>query len=68
MHEEKKNPYDRFAIFGSGKMPGKIGCIVVRHIPRELSRYMWYALDSGTILLEKVISDKYKPSPFFKED
>ena len=42
---------------------GKIGHAEVGHIPRELSRYMWYALDGGTIISRKVISDKYKPPP-----
>jgi len=63
---EEKNPYDRFAISGSAKIPGKIGRVVVGHILRELSRYMWYALDSGAIISGKVISDKYKPSPLFQ--
>ena len=63
---EKKRPYDRFAISGSAKIPGKIGHIVAGHIPRELSRYMWYALDTGTIISGKVIPDKYKPSPLFQ--
>ena len=62
----KKNPYDRFANSGSAKIPGKIGRVVVGHIPRELSRYMWYALDSGVIIPGKVISDKHKPSPLFQ--
>ena len=52
---EEKNPYDRFAISGSAKIPGKMGCVVVGDIPRVLSRYMWYALDSGTIILGKVV-------------
>ena len=39
---------------------------MVGNIPRELSRYMWSALDSGTIISGKVISDKYKPSPLFE--
>ena len=58
--------HDRFAISGSAKIPGKIGCVVVGHIPRELSRYVWCALDSGAIISGKVISDKYKPSPLFQ--
>ena len=63
---EEKNPGDRFAISGSAKTRGKIGHLVARHIPQELSRYMWYALDSGAIILRTVISDKYKPSsPLF---
>ena len=64
--QEEKNSHDRFAISGSAKIPGKIGRVVVGHIPRELSRYMWYALDSGVIIPGKVISDKHKPSPLFQ--
>ena len=64
---EEKNIYDRFAISGSSKIPGKIGRVVVGHIPRQLSRYMWYTLDSGAIISGKVISDKYKPSHLFQE-
>ena len=56
--QEEKNPYDRFAISGLPKIPGKIGCLVVEHIPRELRRYMWYALDSGAIISGNFISDK----------
>ena len=63
---EEKSPYDRFAISGSAKIPGKIGCVVVGHIPWGLSRYMRYALDSGAIISGKVISDKYKPSPLIQ--
>ena len=62
---EQKSPYDRFNISGSAKIPGKIGCVVVGHILREVSRYMWYALDSGAIISRKVISDKYKLSLLF---
>ena len=64
--QEEKNPYDRFAISGLPKIPGKIGCLVVEDIPRELRRYMWYALDSGAIISGNVISDKEKPSPLFQ--
>ena len=62
---EEKNPYDRFAISGSAKIPEKIGRVVVGHIPRELNRYMWYALDSGVIISGKVISSHRL---CFKED
>ena len=63
---KEKNPYGRFAMFGSAKIPGKIGRVVVGHISRELSRYIRYALVSGAIISGKVISDKYKPSPLFQ--
>ena len=35
---EEKNPYDRFAVSRSAKIPGKIGDVVIGYIPRELSR------------------------------
>ena len=44
----------------------KIDRVVVGHIPRKLSRYKWYALDSGAIISRKVMSDKYKPSLLFQ--
>ena len=47
---EEKNPYNRFAISGLAKTPGKIGRVVVGHILWELSRYVWYALDSEAIV------------------
>ena len=65
---EEKIPHVRFPISGSAKIPGKWGRVVVGHIPQELSRHMWYALDSGAIILGKVISDKYNPLPLLKED
>ena len=34
---------------------GKIGHAEVGQIPRELSRYMWYALDGGTIISRNYI-------------
>ena len=64
--QEEKNSYDRFAISGSAKTPGKIGRAEVRHILWELNRYIWDTLDSGVIIWRKVLSDKYKPSPLFQ--
>ena len=64
--QEEKNPYDKFAISGSAKTTGKIVHVVVWNIPQQLSRYMWYALDTGAITSGKVISDKYKPWPLFQ--
>ena len=62
---EEKNPYDRFAISGSAKIPGKIGRVVVGHIPRELSGYMWYALD---LYREKLYQINTSHRLCFKED
>ena len=55
---DQKNLYDGFAISSSAKIPGKLGSVVIGPIPGELSRFMWYALDSWTIILGKVILDK----------
>ena len=44
---EHNNPRDKFAVFGKVTMKGKIGLIVVGHVPRELSRYTWYAIQEG---------------------
>ena len=63
---EEKNPYERLAISGSAKISGTKGRAVVGHIPRELSRYMWHALDSGAIISRKVISDEYRPWCLFQ--
>ena len=43
LKREHKNPCDKFAVAGKVTMKGKIGLIVVGHVPRELSRYMWYS-------------------------
>jgi hypothetical protein len=64
--QEKNNKYDRYAVSGSARIPGKIGRVVVGHIPRELSRYIWYALEDEAIVSGKVISEKYKSSPLFQ--
>ena len=36
---EHNNPYDEFVVAGKVTMKGKIGLIVVGHVPRDLSRY-----------------------------
>ena len=48
---EHNNPRDKFAVFGKVTMKGKIGLIVVGHVPSELSRYTWYAIQEGPSLL-----------------
>ena len=45
--QERDNEYDRFAVCGLVKIPGKIELTIVGHIPREISRYVWYALEEG---------------------
>ena len=44
---EHKNPYNNFAIPGKVTMKEKIGLIAAGHVPRELSRYIWFSLEKG---------------------
>ena len=47
LKREHKNPHNKFAVAGKVTMNGKIGLIVVGHVPRELSRYVWYSIQEG---------------------
>ena len=47
LKREHKNLHDKFAVAGKVTMKGKIGLIVVGHVPRELSRYVWYSIQEG---------------------
>ena len=44
---ENYNLYDKFVVAGKVTMKVKIGLIVVGHIPRELSRYIWFSIEEG---------------------
>ena len=44
LKREHKNPHDKFAVAGKVTMKGNIGLIVVGHVPRELSRYVWCSI------------------------
>ena len=35
---EEKKSYDQFTVSGPAKIPGKLGDLVVGHIPQELTR------------------------------
>ena len=49
-HLEFDNDFDRFAVTGKTLLPGKLAPSIVRHVPHELSRYIWYALRYGAII------------------
>ena len=44
---ENNNPYDTFAVPGKVMMKGKIGLIVVGHVPKEFSWYIWFSIGEG---------------------
>ena len=59
--QEKDNKHDRFAV--AGQTTGTIFPSTVGHIPIELSRYIWHALQREAIIKGEVTAIKYKPSP-----
>ena len=60
---EKKNAHDRFAVVGMAMLPGKLAPVIVGHIPRELSRYVWFAILTGAEFNGKVKNTEPKLSP-----
>ena len=47
-------------------LPGTLDLTIVGHIPRELSRYIWFALQLGAGITGKVKSDRHRPSPLLQ--
>ena len=60
-HREIDNDFDRFAVSGKTLLPGKLAPSIV--VPRELSRYICYALRYGAIITAKVKEEGPKRSP-----
>ena len=60
---EHDNRHDKFAVAGKTMVKGKIGLIIVGHIPRELSRYTWYAIQEEVKFEAVVHEAKPKLSP-----
>ena len=46
-HRDFDNDFDRFAVAGETPLPGKLAPPTMEHVPRQLSRYNWYALRYG---------------------
>ena len=63
---EWDNGHDDFAVAGYARLPGRPRMSVVGHIPRELSRHIWFALDLGARVTGKIKSDQYRPSPLLQ--
>ena len=47
-------------------MKGKIGLIVVGHLPRELSRYIWFSIGEGAKFEAEVHKEKPMASPLVR--
>jgi hypothetical protein len=60
---EHNNKHDNFAVAGKTLLKGRIGPITVGHVPRELSRHTWYAIQCGAQFEAAVHDTKARPSP-----
>ena len=60
--QEHANPHDQFAVAGQTLLNGRRS-ITVGHVPREVSRYIWYALEYGAIITARVSDPTPKRSP-----
>ena len=63
---ELDNPYDRFAVARKIKLPGKLRAVIIGHVPREMSRHVWYAIREGTKFSVMVRSVTPRPSPLLQ--
>ena len=59
--KEQDNIHDNFAGYAK---PGRLIPSIVGHVPHELSRHIWYALEYGAIM--KVRSERHRPSPLLQ--
>ena len=66
LKREHDNVHDRFAVSGLTTLRGRLAPVVVGHIPRELSRYVWYAQEKGAKFTGEVLTAKAKRSPLIQ--
>ena len=64
--QEQENIHDNFAVTGYATLPGIARTCVVGHMPRELSRHIWFALDLGARVIGKVIFEQFRLSPLLQ--
>lgn len=60
---EFSNQHDRLAKAEKALLPNKLTCVVIGHIPREISRHTWNAILIDTLATSKVEDTKPKTSP-----
>ena len=61
--QEKDNKHDRFAVAWQTILPGTIFPSTAVHIPIELSRYVWHALQREAVIKGEVTAINYNLSP-----
>ena len=65
--KEKNDQYDKYDVAGYTKLPGKMVLCVVGHMPREISRYTWFAIEGGANITAQVVSTNAKRSPLTQD-
>ena len=60
---ECNNPHNKFAVCGKTILPGKLLNSVVGHVPREIARHIWFALQIGATISATVVDSKPRKSP-----
>ena len=66
LKREHNNEHDKFAVAGRVTMRGRFGWIVVGHIPKEPSRYLWYSIHEGAKYDVEVYKKKPMTSPLLQ--
>ena len=66
LKREKNNEHDKSSVASRVTMRGKFGWITVGHIPRELSRYVWYSILEGAKYEVEVFKKKPIASPLLQ--
>lgn len=63
--QEHSNPHDQFAVAGqTTSLNGRH--VTVGHVPREISRHVWYALEYGATITGRVTDPIPKRSPLIQ--
>ena len=52
----------RFAVAGQAFLPGTLAPVTVRHLQRELSQYIWHAIERNDICGATVLDPTPRPS------
>ena len=58
-----RTTYDRYAIAGLTKLPGRLSESVVGHLPKEIARITYYFMLRGARMSAKVVDTQHRRSP-----
>ena len=47
-------------------LPGKIASVIVGHVPKEISGYIWFAIQKGAKVSAIVVNTEWQPSPLIQ--